>query len=216
MHSFHIKKSCIALLLFALLPIVAAAQDTPQPASPAQEAAPAVPPDHGGPPRAPMAGRGRDRDRGPGFHMGPSGRWGRWWDEPGLAQRIGITADQRQKMDDIFNSTRLKLIDLKASLEKEEVSMEPLVQADSPDENKVLAQIDRVAQARAELEKANTRMLFELRHQLTHEQWVKLQADRAADRGPRGRGPGGPGPGGPGPGSRLEPPDGPAPPPPAE
>ena len=32
MHSFHIKKSFTALLLsFALLPIVAAAQDSPQP-----------------------------------------------------------------------------------------------------------------------------------------------------------------------------------------
>jgi len=37
--------------------------------------------------------------------------------------------------------------------------MEPLVSADPPDENKLLAPIDRVAQARAELEKANARML---------------------------------------------------------
>ena len=61
-------------------------------------------------------------------------------------------------MDDIFNASRLKLIDLFASVQKEEAVMEPLVSADPPDDNKVLSQIDRVAQARAELEKARARM----------------------------------------------------------
>ena len=45
--------------------------------------------------------------------------------------------------------------------------MEPLLAADQPDEGKILAQIDRVAQARAELEKANARMLLGLRRVLT-------------------------------------------------
>jgi Spy/CpxP family protein refolding chaperone len=81
-------------------------------------------------------------------------------------------------MDDIFNASRLKLIDLFASVQKEEAVMEPLVSADPPDDNKVLAQIDRVAQARAELEKGRARMLLDIRRQLTHDQWVQLQAMR--------------------------------------
>ncbi len=109
------------------------------------------------------------------LQLGPPGRW---WDDPDMAQRLGITSDQQKKMDDIFNSNRLKLIDLFAAVQKQEAIMEPLVEADPPDENKVLAQIDRVAQARSELEKANARMLLELRRQLSHEQWVKLQAER--------------------------------------
>jgi len=76
--------------------------------------------------------------------------------------------------------------------------MEPLLAADQPDEGKILAQIDRVAQARAELEKANARMLLGLRRVLTSDQWKTLQAD-AAKGDPRGHyphfGPG-PGPGG--------------------
>jgi Spy/CpxP family protein refolding chaperone len=98
-------------------------------------------------------------------------------------------------MDEIFNTNRLKLIDLFAAVQKEEAVMEPLVAADPPDENKLLAQIDRVAQARAELEKANARMLLGIRRQLTHEQWLKLKAERPPMHGPRGMGPreGGPG-----------------------
>ncbi len=93
-------------------------------------------------------------------------------------------------MDDIFNSNRLKLIDQFAALQKEEAIMEPLVSADPPDEPKLLAQIDRVAQARAELEKANARMLLGLRRQLTHEQFLKLKAERPPMHGPmHGHGP---------------------------
>jgi len=88
-------------------------------------------------------------------------------------------------MDEIFNTNRLKLIDQFAALQKEEAIMEPLVAADPPDEGKLLAQIDRVAQARAELEKANARMLLGIRRQLTHEQWLKLEADRPPMHGPR-------------------------------
>ena len=48
---------------------------------------------------------------------------------------------------------------------------------------KVLAQIDRIAQARAELEKANARMLLGLRGVLTLDQWKKLQAEGPSRHG---------------------------------
>jgi periplasmic protein CpxP/Spy len=81
----------------------------------------------------------------------------------------------------------LKLIDLSAALQKQEAIMEPLVEADRPDESQVLAQIDRVAQARAELEKANARMLLGFRGVLTQDQWKKLQAEDPPHRGPERR-----------------------------
>src|SRR5580692_13224100 len=89
------------------------------------------------------------------FHAGPPGRW---WTDPGMVQKLGLTADQQKRIDALFQQNRLKLIDLSAGLQKEEAIMEPLLEADRPDESQVLAQIDRIAQARAELEKANARM----------------------------------------------------------
>ncbi|HTZ89232.1 MAG TPA: Spy/CpxP family protein refolding chaperone [Alloacidobacterium sp.] len=141
---------------------------------------------------------------------------GRWWDDPKLAQQIGLTADQQKKMDDIMQQHRLKLIDLNAALQKQETIMQPLMEAEQPDEGKILAQIDAIAQARAELEKANARMLLGIRQVLTPEQWTKLKALRQEKqqewgrdgRGMR-RGPGGPPDGG-GPGPQGAP----APPPP--
>ncbi len=103
---------------------------------------------------------------------------GKWWKNPELAQELGLTDDQISQMEKIFQDHRLKLIDLKAALEKQEALLEPMIEADHPDESQVLAQIDKVAQARAELEKANARMLLGIRHVLTPEQWKKLEAER--------------------------------------
>ena len=83
--------------------------------------------------------------------------------------------------------------------------MEPMLAANPPDTNKILAQIDQTAQARAELEKANAKMLLGIRNILTPDQWTKLQAEERDRRmrmrregGPPGssRGPTGPGGGG--------------------
>jgi hypothetical protein len=52
---------------------------------------------------------------------------------------------------------------------------------------KASAQIDKVAQARADLEKANAKMLLSIRGVLTADQWTKLRDHRF------GEGPGAPG-----------------------
>jgi periplasmic protein CpxP/Spy len=135
------------------------------------------------------------------FHGDHSGRW---WDNPQMAQQLGLTDEQKKQMDDIFLQHRLKLIDLHANLEKQETLLQPMIEADQPDEAKILGQIDAVAQARADLEKANARMLFDIRKTLTPDQWQKLKTMRKEHRpgdmmrdgrrGPDGRGgPGGPG-----------------------
>jgi hypothetical protein len=98
----------------------------------------------------------------------------RWWKNMATAQSLGLTASQVKQMDDVFQQFRLKLIDLTAALEREEVLLEPLVSAEPLEEARITAQIDRVAQARAELEKANGRMLLGIRKLLTPEQWDKV------------------------------------------
>jgi periplasmic protein CpxP/Spy len=122
---------------------------------------------------------------GPGFggHRPPMeramrGEHGRWWNNPQIAQKLNLTEDQRKAMDDVYQQHRTQLIDLRAEVEKAEVAMEPMLSADQPNESAVLAQIDKVAQARAELEKANARFLFELRSKLSADQWKQVQEFR--------------------------------------
>lgn len=107
---------------------------------------------------------------------------GMWWKNPDIVQKLTLTADQQKRMDDIFQQSRLQLIDLKANVEKQEVMLEPMLSANPPDTNKVLAQIDHVASARAELEKANAKMLLGIRGVLSADQWTKLQAEQRDNR----------------------------------
>jgi len=100
---------------------------------------------------------------------------GTWWRTPLYAKAFDLTADQQKRMDDVFQESRVRLITLDADLKVQEATLEPLMSVERLDEAKTLAQIDRVAQARAELEKANARMLLGLRRVMTSEQWDKLQ-----------------------------------------
>lgn len=120
--------------------------------------------------------RGHGFRMGPGEHgrgMGPMGP-GMWWKNSELLRKVGVSDEQVQKIEKIFRDHRMQLIDLHAALEKQEVLLEPLVGAEQPDESQVIAQIDRVAQARADLEKSNAQMLLAVRRVLTIEQWKKL------------------------------------------
>ena len=148
--------------------------------------------------------------------FGGSGFEGRWWNNPRVIERLKLTDDQRKQFDKILLDHRENLVDLHANLQKAELSLEPLVKDDNPNEGAILAQIDKVAQARAELEKANARYLLALRSKLTPDQWKQVQEFRQ-NRGEMrdrwregGRRQGGPGPDGKGPdGQNGPPPPGP-------
>jgi Spy/CpxP family protein refolding chaperone len=111
---------------------------------------------------------------------------GMWWKSPHVVERIGLTAEQQKKMDGIFQESRIKLIDLKAAVEKQEVLLQPMLDANPVDTRRALVQIGKVADARAALEKANAGMLLELRGVLTPEQWTKLHGDDGHAKGAEG------------------------------
>jgi len=128
-----------------------------------------------------------------------------------MVEQLKLTDEQRKSMDAIFYQHREKLVDLRGAVEKAELEMEPLMRDDKPNEKQIAEQIDKVAQARAELEKANAHFLFELRGKLTPEQWTQVQAERAnrqqgqqGQRGWQGRGQGRDGQGGQGPGGQNQ------------
>ncbi len=147
----------------------------------------------GGP--LPMHDPAMHREDGPGGEhhgemRGPGG-YGMWWSNPEVIARLAITPDQQKKIEDIFVQSRVQLIDLHATLEKEQLLLEPVLNANPVDQPKALAQIDKIADTRAALEKTNARMLLSIRGVLTPEQWTKLRVRHHGEGGPDGdrRGP---------------------------
>ena len=103
---------------------------------------------------------------------------GRWWKDAEVVKTVGLSDAQVQKIEQVFQESRMKLVDIHANLQKEEIKLEPLLEADNPEENAVLSAIDRITTARASLEKANAQMAFAIRRVLTPEQWKKLRSLR--------------------------------------
>jgi periplasmic protein CpxP/Spy len=132
----------------------------------------------------PGAGPASGPGVGPGFgdHRPPmekafrfAGAHGQFWNNPKIVEKLQLTDEQRKEMDQILLSHREQLIDLRAAEQKAELAMEPLMGADQPNESAILAQVDKIAAARAELEKANARFLLEIRAKLTPDQWKQVQ-----------------------------------------
>jgi Spy/CpxP family protein refolding chaperone len=120
-----------------------------------------------GPPRGP-AGESRM-----GLEFGPPGQ--RWWDDRGFAKSLKLRPDQQTRMDAIFEQNRSTLLSRFEAAHQAEAQMQDLARSTTPDEFALFAQIDRVAQARADLEKANTHLLLQLRKEMDADQIKRLE-----------------------------------------
>jgi Spy/CpxP family protein refolding chaperone len=108
-----------------------------------------------------------------GLEFGPPGV--RWWDDHSFAKSVKLRPDQQMKMDAIFEQNRSALIAGIEGVRQAEEQMELLSKAPSPDEAALFAQIDRLAQARAELAKATTHMFLQLRKEMDPDQIKRLE-----------------------------------------
>jgi Spy/CpxP family protein refolding chaperone len=115
--------------------------------------------------------------------MGPTRfgpRLGAWWKNSEIVSRLQLSQEQVNKVSQTYLEHKLKLIDLQADLDKQELRLQPLMDIDLPDANKVGAQIDLITAARGKLEKENAMMMLDIRRWLSVEQWKKLKSLEAA------------------------------------
>jgi len=128
----------------------------------------------GGPPPRQTGQQGPAENRA-GIQLGPPGRW---WDDRSMVKSLKLSSDQQAHMDTIFEQNRRALLTRFQAVQQAEAQMEELSRSPAPDEPALFAQIDRVAQARAELEIANTHLLLQLRGEMDAEQIKKLEKSR--------------------------------------
>jgi len=109
---------------------------------------------------------------------------GKWWQNSEIAKKLQLSDDQINQLDQVFYQHRLKLIDDGAAMEKEDLKLQTLLDADVPNEGQIGAQVDQVLAARGRLEREFTMMNLDLRKVLSLDQWHQLKAIR----GERGAG----------------------------
>ena len=98
-----------------------------------------------------------------------------WWRNSEIAQKLNLTDQQKQQLEQTFTQAKLQLVDLKAAVEKEEIKLQSLMNADTLQDSQVMAQIDATQAARAKLEKTFALMALQFRKILTSDQWKQLQ-----------------------------------------
>ena len=104
---------------------------------------------------------------------------GAWWTNTALLQRLGLTDDQKTRIERAYENHRSRIMSASEQLEKDEAQLAKLLDTDPLDRNAALAQIDRVAQSRSEVERANSAMMLEMREHLTRAQWSQLSTQAA-------------------------------------
>ena len=102
-----------------------------------------------------------------------------WWTNANLVARLGLSDDQKTRIERAFEASRQNLTTTRDQLEKEEAQLSKLLAADSLDRGSIATQINRVIQARGEMERVNSLMTLEMRGVLTSAQWSQLQVQNS-------------------------------------
>jgi Spy/CpxP family protein refolding chaperone len=117
-----------------------------------------------------QTGSGVATTRG-GLQLGPPGRW---WDDKHYVKAVHLRPEQQKRMDGLFDENRAVLVNRYQALQQEESKLEALSHAQTLDESALFGQIDRVSVARADLEKANTHLMLQVRKEMDADQVARL------------------------------------------
>jgi len=112
---------------------------------------------------------------------------GRWWQNEQLAERIGLTPEQQNKIHTLVLDSARRMVDLSANVRKAEIDLREAAGADQLDIEKVRASHARMQAARMALENDRFELLLSIRQLLTTEQWRELTALKAEHRQRRER-----------------------------
>lgn len=87
-----------------------------------------------------------------------------------MMERLDLSKEQREKIADLREKQERGAIHLRADLQTARLDLRRLTRAEKADRMAINRQIDRIAQMRADMEKARINMMLDVRGMLTPEQ----------------------------------------------
>ena len=111
------------------------------------------------------------------------GEMGKWWQNADIVKKLQLSEAQISQLDQIFVDHRMRLIDYGADMEKQDLKLQTLLDADVPNEGQINGQVDQVLDARGKLEREFTTMNLDLRKVLSLPQWRQLKSYRGGAGG---------------------------------
>jgi Spy/CpxP family protein refolding chaperone len=103
---------------------------------------------------------------------------GRWWHNERVVQRLGLTSEEVDALENAFRTTRRNMIKLKGKVEVEQFELETLLESRELDEAAAKAQYQRLEAARTALGNERFAFLLEVRRIVGFERFEKLMQFR--------------------------------------
>lgn len=100
---------------------------------------------------------------------------GKWWKDPDIAKELQLTSGDVKQLDKLFVKSRRQMIELKNRVEKEQFEYQNLMESKTLDEAAINRQLQRLEQARSELNEERSRFVVEVRKILGSDRFLRLQ-----------------------------------------
>jgi len=119
---------------------------------------------------------------------------GKWWHVPEIAEKLGVTADEQAKLDELALERERGLIDFRSAVQRQELELEAILDQEDFDRSACLDQFDKLLDARREVATERFGFHGEVRELLGLDRYRELRTmlrDRHKDRrrgelGPKG------------------------------
>lgn len=101
--------------------------------------------------------------------------YGKWWYSRHSSEQLNLSDEEKSKLDDKFFESRLKLVDLKGTVEKEQLQLDKLMESETMNEKAVMDQFKKLEAARSDLAAERFGFVMEVRKILGSERFQKMK-----------------------------------------
>ena len=101
---------------------------------------------------------------------------GKWWHRPEVVTRLGLTSDQRDRLDEVLRRSAPELVELRDEMERNASALREQLDRPDLDRDAVRKAAEDVSSARARLFERELMMLVDMRRELRDEQWNRFRA----------------------------------------
>lgn len=136
--------------------------------------------------QSPTVGSKAQQSRPESQTRGNSQRRAWWWKDAETMKEIGISAEQSQKIETLFQKGLPEAIAHDRELKKQEAELHRLIKERTVGADVIAVQVDRVEAQRTTLNKRRTVMLYQMYQLLSADQYAKLVAFNERRRNGRG------------------------------
>ena len=102
---------------------------------------------------------------------------GKWWRRPDVVRMLSLTDDQQSRLEATFRGAAADLIDLKAEVDKQSVTLRGELDQPVLNRQNVQKAGSRLNEARSRLFARELMLLVDMRAVLSDEQWKRMRAE---------------------------------------